>query len=57
MDIVIALLSALKDYCQMRDRPELAAPAKDEVNEIRVSMGGKTVSQPKRCTGRSRAQR
>ena len=45
-----ALIFALKNYCQMRDRPELAAPAKDEVKEIRVSMGGKTVSQPKWMT-------
>ena len=45
-----ALIFALKNYCQMRDRPELATPAKNEVKEIRVSMGGKTVSQPKWMT-------
>ena len=45
-----ALIFALKNYCQMRDRPEMATPAKDEVKEIRVSMGGKTVSQPKWMT-------
>ena len=45
-----ALIFALKNYCQMRDRPEMATPDKDEVKEIRVSMGGKTVSQPKWMT-------
>ena len=45
-----ALIFALKNYCQMRDRPELATPGKDELKEIRVSMGGKTVSQPKWMT-------
>ena len=42
-----ALIFALKNYCQLRDRPELLSHPTDEVKEVRVSMGGKAVTQPK----------
>ena len=45
-----ALIFALKNYCQMRDRPEMATSPKDAVKEIRVSMGGKILQQPKWMT-------